>query len=63
MSQSADKVLDHAPLFQQPEYKDMLANKKVKSEYCHPDEMCRRSATGQSLENTARRTSPARRSR
>ena len=37
--QSADKVLDHAPLFQQPEYKDMLANKKVKFECGHPDEM------------------------
>jgi nitrogenase molybdenum-iron protein beta chain len=39
MPQSADKVLDHAPLFQQPEYKDMLANKKVKFECGHPDEM------------------------
>ena len=39
MPQSADKVLDHAPLFQQPEYKEMLANKKVKFECGHPDEM------------------------
>ncbi|MEM8576140.1 MAG: nitrogenase molybdenum-iron protein subunit beta [Pseudomonadota bacterium] len=38
MPQSADKVLDHAPLFQQPEYKEMLANKKVKFECGHPDE-------------------------
>lgn len=39
MPQSADKVLDHAPLFQQPEYKEMLENKKVKFECGHPDEM------------------------
>ncbi|MEO1775238.1 MAG: nitrogenase molybdenum-iron protein subunit beta [Pseudomonadota bacterium] len=39
MPQSADKVLDHAPLFQEPEYKDMLANKKAKFECGHPDEM------------------------
>ncbi|MDR3496340.1 MAG: nitrogenase molybdenum-iron protein subunit beta [Ancalomicrobiaceae bacterium] len=28
MPQSAEKVLDHAPLFREPEYKQMLANKK-----------------------------------
>ena len=39
MPQSSDKVLDHAPLFQQPEYTEMLANKKVKFECGHPDEM------------------------
>jgi len=39
MPQSADKVLDHAPLFQQPEYKEMLENKKVKFECGHPDAM------------------------
>ena len=39
MPQSADKVLDHAPLFQQPEYGEMLENKKVKFECGHPDEM------------------------
>jgi len=39
MPQSADKVLDHAPLFQQPEYKEMLANKKAVYECGHPDEM------------------------
>ncbi len=39
MPQSADKVFDHAPLFQQPEYKEMLENKKVKFECGHPDEM------------------------
>ncbi|MGF1659243.1 MAG: nitrogenase molybdenum-iron protein subunit beta [Rubrimonas sp.] len=41
MPQSADKVLDHAPLFQQPEYKEMLENKKLKFECGHPDEMVR----------------------
>ncbi|MEM8596790.1 MAG: nitrogenase molybdenum-iron protein subunit beta [Pseudomonadota bacterium] len=39
MPQSADKVLDHAPLFQQPEYKEMLENKKVQFECGHPDDM------------------------
>lgn len=39
MPQSADKVLDHAPLFQQPEYKEMLAQKKINFECGHPDEM------------------------
>ncbi|MGB0661742.1 MAG: nitrogenase molybdenum-iron protein subunit beta [Mangrovicoccus sp.] len=37
MPQSADKVLDHAPLFQQPEYKEMLKNKKEQFECGHPD--------------------------
>ena len=41
MPQSADKVLDHVPLFQQPEYRDMLANKRVKYECGHPDQMVR----------------------
>ncbi|MCA8878553.1 MAG: nitrogenase molybdenum-iron protein subunit beta [Rhodobacteraceae bacterium] len=39
MPQSADKVLDHAPLFQQPEYTEMLKNKKIKFECGHPDDM------------------------
>lgn len=39
MPQSADKVLDHAPLFQQPEYKDMLENKRTQFECGHPDVM------------------------
>lgn len=39
MPQSADKVLDHAPLFQQPEYTEMLKNKKEQFECGHPDEM------------------------
>lgn len=39
MPQSADKVLDHAPLFQEPEYQEMLENKKVKFECGHPDDM------------------------
>jgi len=38
MPQSAEKVLDHAPLFQQPEYREMLANKKVTFECGHPPE-------------------------
>jgi nitrogenase molybdenum-iron protein beta chain len=29
MPQSAEKVLDHAPLFKEPEYKEMLARKRV----------------------------------
>ncbi|MEM8836642.1 MAG: nitrogenase molybdenum-iron protein subunit beta [Pseudomonadota bacterium] len=37
MPQSADNVLDHAPLFQQPEYKEMLKAKKEKYEGGHPD--------------------------
>jgi nitrogenase molybdenum-iron protein beta chain len=37
MPQSADKVLDHAPLFQQPEYKAMLKNKREQFEDGHPD--------------------------
>ncbi|BBE71953.1 nitrogenase molybdenum-iron protein subunit beta [Oharaeibacter diazotrophicus] len=32
MPQSAEKVLDHAPLFREPEYKDMLAAKKANFE-------------------------------
>jgi nitrogenase molybdenum-iron protein beta chain len=39
MPQSANKVLDHAPLFQQPEYTEMLENKKVKFECGHPDDL------------------------
>lgn len=37
MPQSAEKVLDHQPLFRQPEYTQMLANKKAKYECGHPD--------------------------
>ncbi len=37
MPQSADKVLDHAPLFREPEYVDMLARKKAEFECGHPD--------------------------
>ena len=29
MPQSAEKVLDHAPLFREPEYQDMFARKKA----------------------------------
>lgn len=38
MPQSAENVLDHQPLFQQPEYKEMLARKKEQFECGHPDE-------------------------
>ncbi len=41
MPQSADKVLDHGPLFREPEYEAMLENKRVKFECGHPDEMIR----------------------
>jgi nitrogenase molybdenum-iron protein beta chain len=37
MPQSAEKVLDHAPLFREPEYKDMLAKKKAAFECMPPD--------------------------
>jgi nitrogenase molybdenum-iron protein beta chain len=37
MPQSADEVLDHRPLFRQPEYQDMLKNKKEKYEDGHSD--------------------------
>ena len=37
MPQSAEKVLDHRPLFRQPEYTEMLKNKKEKYEGGHPD--------------------------
>ena len=37
MPQSAEKVLDHRPLFRQPEYQEMLKNKKEKYEGGHPD--------------------------
>ena len=38
MPQSADKVLDHAPLFREPEYRDMLARKKAQFENMPPRE-------------------------
>ncbi|MBL8575351.1 MAG: nitrogenase molybdenum-iron protein subunit beta [Hyphomicrobiaceae bacterium] len=37
MPQSAEKVLDHAPLFREPEYKEMLAKKKAAFECMPPD--------------------------
>jgi nitrogenase molybdenum-iron protein beta chain len=36
MPQVADKVLDHEMLFREPEYKDMLANKRANFEYRVP---------------------------
>ena len=38
MPQSADKILDHAPLFREPEYKEMLARKKAAFENMPPAE-------------------------
>jgi nitrogenase molybdenum-iron protein beta chain len=38
MPQSAEKVLDHAPLFREPEYTEMLKNKKEQWECGHPDQ-------------------------
>ena len=37
MPQSAEKVLDHAPLFREPEYQEMFANKKALFECGVPD--------------------------
>jgi len=37
MPQSAEHVLDHAPLFREPEYKEMLANKRATFECPAPD--------------------------
>ncbi|MGG7517773.1 nitrogenase molybdenum-iron protein subunit beta [Allorhizobium undicola] len=39
MPQSADKVLDHAPLFREPEYRQMLAGKRSNFECPHPDKV------------------------
>ncbi|WP_026379578.1 nitrogenase molybdenum-iron protein subunit beta [Afifella pfennigii] len=38
MPQSAEKVLDHAPLFRQPEYQEMLARKRAEVEDMPPAE-------------------------
>ncbi|MEF2070887.1 nitrogenase molybdenum-iron protein subunit beta [Consotaella aegiceratis] len=38
MPQSAEKVLDHGPLFKEPEYQEMLKNKKTAFENGHSDE-------------------------
>ena len=62
MTQSADHVLDHFDLFRQPEYKEMLENKK--KELREPSRRPRSSsgfASGPRPANTAKRTSPARR--
>ncbi|MGO8484592.1 DUF3364 domain-containing protein, partial [Rhizobium leguminosarum] len=39
MPQSAEKVLDHVPLFYDPEYEKMFARKKLKFECPHPDKV------------------------
>lgn len=38
MPQSAEKVLDHMPLFREPEYQEMFKAKKEQIECGHPDE-------------------------
>ena len=38
MPQNAEKILDHAPLFRQPEYRAMFANKKANFEFKPSDE-------------------------
>ncbi|WP_430435248.1 DUF3364 domain-containing protein [Methyloversatilis sp.] len=37
MPQSADKILDHELLFREPEYQQMLADKKSQFEFNHAD--------------------------
>src|SRR5689334_3189971 len=37
MPQSAEKILDHRPLFREPEYQEMLKNKREKFECGHTD--------------------------
>ena len=59
MPQSADKVLDHAPLFREPEYQDMLARKKAEFECMPRPPRSRKSPTGPRPGNIARRISPA----
>jgi nitrogenase molybdenum-iron protein beta chain len=44
MPQSAGKILDHAPLFREPEYRDMLARKKAAFENMPPAEETQRVA-------------------
>ena len=38
MPQSVDKVLDHAPLFREPEYQEMFARKRAEFECPLPDD-------------------------
>lgn len=38
MPQSAEKVLDHRPLFREPEYQEMFKNKRETYECPHPDD-------------------------
>ncbi|MDD3444766.1 MAG: nitrogenase molybdenum-iron protein subunit beta [Zavarzinia sp.] len=44
MPQSADKVLDHAPLFREPEYREMLAKKKALFEDMPADDVVQKTA-------------------
>ena len=38
MPQTAERVIDHEMLFREPEYKEMLANKKTAFEFKPPSE-------------------------
>lgn len=38
MPQSSDKILDHELLFREPEYQELLRNKKDNFEFNHSDE-------------------------
>ena len=44
MPQSAEKVIDHINLFQEPEYKELFAFKKEQYECRHPDEVVEKQA-------------------
>ncbi|MCF4164806.1 nitrogenase molybdenum-iron protein subunit beta [Zavarzinia compransoris] len=44
MPQSADKVLDHAPLFREPEYREMLAKKKALFEDMPADDVVQKTS-------------------
>ena len=61
MPQSAEKVLDHAPLFREPEYQEMLARKKAFECGAADAKVQPSRPTGPRAGNTARRTSPAKR--
>ena len=60
MTQNAEQVLDHFDLFRGPEYQEMFANKKKMFENPRrPTRKSSASANGPRLQNTRRRTSPA----
>ena len=67
MPQTADKVLDHALLFREPEYQEMLKNKQVKYECGHPEALVKEiddwtrswEYREKNLERTALKVNPA----